>query len=106
MISKREIRKIIEKYWDMDISDNTLETIKNDCKIYTEDLIKDLVDNFKENNRVRKLSGLRELKKLKPNIYKSLSGKVNKQTVDVLTDVRGQANSETLISDKQQIEVA
>jgi hypothetical protein len=103
MISKREIKRIVSNYWDGSISDDVLETIKNECIENLDYVIREYVLGFKEENRIRKESGLREYSKLRLNNYKTFSMKSYKPLVDSSLGIEGQHNRETSTSENIEV---
>ena len=106
MLSNREIRQIVKQHMgDNPISEKVIENIKKRCSEYVNEICKSVVEDFNENNRIRKMQNLPKLKRLQVSEYKNLLTRTNKLESDFCMGVAGQYNKDTAISKKQNIEV-
>jgi hypothetical protein len=104
MISNRKIREIIREYWNEPVSGDVIEYVRVQCEDYARNICKHLVDEFNEQNRLRKVQRLRELKKLSLSEYGKLSEIDINPTIVNSMDSAGESNRKTADS-KQDIEV-
>jgi hypothetical protein len=106
MLSNKEIRQIVKRHLgDKPISKEVIENIKKRCSECVNEICKSVVDDFKENNRIRVKQNLPRLRRLQVFEYKNLLDRTNKLESDFCMGVAGQYNKDTAISKKQNIEV-
>lgn len=103
LCSLRATRRILEYYWNWEISEDTVKEANKIFNAILCKLAKRIIKAHVEYNDKRKKYHLRE--KLRLSIYKNFLEEVHKWLNDFELGTTGQYNRETVVSDKEAIEV-
>ena len=72
-ISINQVRKSISLYWDESIAEDLVIEIRDEVQKHQDNLIKEVIKEFKEYNKIRRFHNLQPLRRLsQPKIYKQI----------------------------------
>jgi hypothetical protein len=102
-ISLNATRNLLEKYWYWEVPETTVNNVRNVFIKQLEETTQEIIRIHNEQDRLREIHNLPPLKRLSfnpevlPNTFKWV--------VDLDPGSTGQHNRDTVVSDKQDIEV-
>jgi len=78
MTSIREIRRLVNKYCDYEVSKECLVYLKESCEEVNSNVIRQIIEEFEENNKIRERAGIPKYKRIKGTYIKVFCEKLLK----------------------------
>jgi len=102
MISRRDIKRKLSKYYQGEISLEGVEFLKCICENVVDEVIKQSVDDFQEINSIREKAGVRPYKRFNSKYLKYLDNPFKSLAVAPAGKI-GDPNRNTILSKRQVI---
>ena len=104
IISNRNIKRTIQKYWNGDVTEETINEINQECESIVNERIKSKVQDFKAFNEKRCFHGLPKLKRFDLAIFKKFLLKHKIPVTSFVVGELGEVNKNTSFSEAEEMD--